>query len=77
MVTEPNAVQIVRGSAGSGTFATAGAAIKAFVLANPVGLAGVAGIIVGVLGYRLLHHEPGLDTEDESVTQETEETTAS
>lgn len=43
-------------TAGASAIATAGAAIKAFVLANPVTLAGVVGIVVGAVGYRLLAH---------------------
>lgn len=52
---EPSAAEFVQSSA-SGIFPAAGAAIKAFVLANPVALAGIAGIVIGVLGYRILAH---------------------
>ena len=77
MVAEPNAVQVVQGSAGTGTFATAGAAIKAFVLANSVSLAGVAGIIIGVVGYRLLHHTHTPALEEETLETGSEEGAAS
>ncbi|GEM_PF-6268989 len=43
-------------SAGASAITATGAAIKAFVLANPAALAGIAGIIVGALGYRVLAH---------------------
>lgn len=53
---EPSATEFVKASADPGTAAAAGAAIKAFVLANPVVLAGIAGIVIGVLGYGMLAH---------------------
>ena len=64
--------------AGASAITTAGAAIKAFALANPIGLAAVGGIVVGVLGYRLLVHD---DQEGEAAeatdTEQAEEAPAS
>lgn len=58
-------------SAGASALATAGAAIKAFVLANPVTLAGVAGIVIGAIGYRLLaHNDHDHDHEGEEEAEE-------
>lgn len=57
-------------SAGAGAFAAAGTAIKAFVLANPITLAGVAGIAIGVIGYRALVHPPGHEHAHEHEEQE-------
>jgi hypothetical protein len=56
MATETGAAALAAegASAGLGAVSYAGAAIKAFVLSNPVSLAGVAGVAVGVLGYHLL-----------------------
>ena len=53
---EPSAAEFVKASAGPGNLTAAGAAIKAFVLANPATLAAIAGIVIGALGYRLLAH---------------------
>ena len=70
-------------SAGASAIATAGAAIKAFVLANPVTLAGVVGIVVGAIGYRVLanrdhDHDHDHDHEHEhDVEAETAEVPAS
>lgn len=41
-------------AAGAGAISAAGAAIQGFVLNNPVSLAGVAGLVIGVLGYHFL-----------------------
>jgi hypothetical protein len=56
MATETGAAALAAegASAGLGAVSYAGAAIKAFVLSNPVSLAGVAGVAIGVLGYHLL-----------------------
>jgi hypothetical protein len=56
-------------SAGASAITAAGAAIKAFVLANPAALAGIAGIVIGALGYRVLanrDHEHDHEGEDEA-----------
>lgn len=62
---EPSAVEFVKASANAGNLTTGGASLKAFVLAHPVSLALIAGIAVGVIGYRFLHHEntPEVDGE--------------
>lgn len=41
-------------SAGLSAASAAGAAIKAFVLSNPVSVVGVAGVVVGLVGYHFL-----------------------
>jgi hypothetical protein len=41
-------------SAGASALTTTGVAIKAFILANPVALAGIAGIAIGAIGYSML-----------------------
>ncbi len=52
-------------AAGAGAISAAGAAIQGFVLSNPVSLAGVAGLVIGVLGYHFLfdHGEKLVDDE--------------
>lgn len=65
-------------SAGASALTTAGAAIKAFVLANPVTLAGIAGIVIGAVGYRILtqrDHDHDHDHDEEIA--EAEETATS
>ena len=67
-------------SAGVSAITAAGAAIKAFVLTNPATLAGVAGIVIGALGYRLLahhDHEHNHDHEGEDEAAEAAEAPAS
>lgn len=63
-------------SAGLGALTTASAAIKAFVLANPITLAGVAGIVIGALGYRVLAHRDHEHEEEEATTPEGNEEAA-
>ena len=71
---EPSAAEFVKASAGPGNLTAAGAAIKAFVLANPATLAAIAGIVIGALGYRLLaHHDHEHDHEGEDEAAEAEE----
>lgn len=58
-------------SAGASAFTAAGAAIKAFVLANPATLAAVAGIVIGAVGYSMLaNRDHDHDHEDEVVEAE-------
>jgi hypothetical protein len=56
MVSETAAAAIASegASGGLGAVSAAGVAIKAFVLSNPMSLAGIAGVVVGVLGYHFL-----------------------
>ncbi|MGB5735142.1 MAG: hypothetical protein WBM40_11950 [Thiohalocapsa sp.] len=56
MATETAAATLAAGGAAAGIDAvsTAGAAIKALVLSNPMSLAAVGGLVVGVLGYHFL-----------------------
>jgi len=56
MATETGAAAIAaeNASGGIGAVSSAGAAIKGFVLSNPISLAAVAGLVVGVLGYHFL-----------------------
>lgn len=56
MATETAAATLAAegASAGLGAASAAGAAIKTLVLSNPVSLAGIAGIVVGVVGYHFL-----------------------
>lgn len=62
-------------SAGASAITAAGAAIKAFVLANPAALAAIAGIVIGALGYRFLaHRDHEHDHEGEDEAAEAAET---
>lgn len=56
MATETGAAALAAegASAGLGAVSAAGAAIKAFVLSNPISLAAVAGVAIGALGYHFL-----------------------
>ncbi len=63
-------------SAGASAIATAGTAVKAFVLANPAAVAGIAVIVIGAIGYRLLGnrgHDHDHEGEDEAAEAETAE----
>ncbi len=72
---EPSAAEFVKASAGPGNLTVAGAAIKAFVLANPAALAGVAGIVIGALGYRMFaNRDHEHDHEGEGEAAESAET---
>lgn len=73
MAAAPNAAKILASSTGNGTIATAVGAIKPFLSVNPAALAGVAGVIIGVLGYRFLHHEKTLKDEDQAAEAEATE----
>jgi hypothetical protein len=66
MATETAAATLAAegASAGLGAASAAGAAIKAFVLSNPVSLAGVAGLVVGVVGYHFLFDHGGSDDDE-------------
>lgn len=59
MATEATAAATVASegaSAGLGALSAAGVAVKAFVLANPVPIAAVAAVIIGVVAYRAVTH---------------------
>jgi len=60
---EPSAAEFVKASAASGNLAAGGTSFKAFICAHPASLALLAGVVIGVLGYRFLHHERSLEEE--------------
>jgi hypothetical protein len=72
MATETAAATLAAegASAGLSAAASAGAAIKALVLNNPVSLAGVAGLAVGILGYHFLFDHGEAHVADDEPAEE-------
>jgi hypothetical protein len=72
MATEATAAALAAEgtSAGAGALTAVGTGLKAFLLANPVSLAAVAGLVVGAGGYYLLARQGNKQEHEHEETEE-------